>query len=297
MNPILAAFNPRTADREPVEFGAAAARITGAPLIVVAIRAGGDKAGLDESSLSRLRMDLQHRGIAADVQLRDSATVGGGLTEALEELDPQMVVLGATHRGSVGSALLGTTIERAIHVATCPVAVVPKGHAPSADGMREIGAAFAPTPEGRTALHAAAALARHAGARLRAVLVLDDAHVEDQAPGMMAEQHRDDDPAINRRARFRRREEAELDAAIAEIADGIEVKADVLVNDPAEGLLAAARQLDLLVVGSRGFGPRKAVVLGSVSRKVAERAPCPVLVLPRAAETATEALIESATSS
>ena len=101
---------------------------------------------------------------------------------------------------------------------------------------------------------------------------------------------------MGRRARFRRHEEAELEAAIAEVADGIEVQADVLVNDPADGLLAAARQLDLLVVGSRGFGPRKAVVLGSVSRKVAERAPCPVLVLPRAAEAATETLIESATS-
>ena len=100
MNPILAAYNPRTADREPVEFGAAAARITGAQLVVVAICASGDKEGLDEASLRQLRMDLQRRGITADVQLRDASTVGGGLTEALEQLDPQMVVLGATHRGA-----------------------------------------------------------------------------------------------------------------------------------------------------------------------------------------------------
>ncbi len=38
-----------------------------------------------------------------------------------------------------------------------------------------------------------------------------------------------------------------------------------------------------MVCGSRGYGPVRAVVLGGVSRALVDGAPCPVLVLPRAA--------------
>jgi nucleotide-binding universal stress UspA family protein len=265
MNPILAAFNPVTADREPVDFGAAAARILGGRLAVVAVRTDDDV----DDAVSHLRLELQRRGVRADVRVREARSAGDGVAAALTELEPAMVVLGPTHRGTVGSALLGTTIERTIHAAACPVVVVPKGYALRPGGVRLIGAAFAPTPEGRTALGVAAAFARVSGARLRAIHVLD-------------------------RGRFKREETAELDAALAEVADGIEAEGSVLAGDPADTLLAAAGELDALVVGSRGLGPRKAVVLGSVSRKVAERCTCPVVVLPRAAEALAEALIGSA---
>jgi len=38
---------------------------------------------------------------------------------------------------------------------------------------------------------------------------------------------------------------------------------------------------DLLVAGSRGYGPLKRVLLGSVSTQLMHQAPCPVLVVPR----------------
>jgi len=46
-------------------------------------------------------------------------------------------------------------------------------------------------------------------------------------------------------------------------------------------------------MGSRARAPRRALILGSVSRKVTERAHCPVVVLPRGATDATEQLISS----
>jgi nucleotide-binding universal stress UspA family protein len=39
--------------------------------------------------------------------------------------------------------------------------------------------------------------------------------------------------------------------------------------------------IDLLVAGSRGYGPLSSVIAGSVSRHLAHHAPCPVLVVPR----------------
>jgi nucleotide-binding universal stress UspA family protein len=49
--------------------------------------------------------------------------------------------------------------------------------------------------------------------------------------------------------------------------------------------------LDLLVIGSRGYGPLRAVLLGAVSGRVIRDAACPVIVVPRGAEVPLEALL------
>ena len=49
---------------------------------------------------------------------------------------------------------------------------------------------------------------------------------------------------------------------------------------PAEELLAAAEGADLLVVGARGAGEYKRLLLGSVSTHVIHHAHCPVVVIP-----------------
>jgi nucleotide-binding universal stress UspA family protein len=55
-----------------------------------------------------------------------------------------------------------------------------------------------------------------------------------------------------------------------------------LLDGNAAGQLAqASERLDLLVVGSRGYGPLGAVVLGSVSNALVRTARCPLVVLPR----------------
>jgi nucleotide-binding universal stress UspA family protein len=48
-------------------------------------------------------------------------------------------------------------------------------------------------------------------------------------------------------------------------------------------LLDAAREADLLVVGSRGLGGFRGLLLGSVSSKMAAHAPCPVVIVRPAA--------------
>jgi len=53
----------------------------------------------------------------------------------------------------------------------------------------------------------------------------------------------------------------------------------VVEGGPAEALLAAARDADLLVVGNRGRGNIAAALLGSTSAKVADEAACPVVVV------------------
>jgi nucleotide-binding universal stress UspA family protein len=57
-------------------------------------------------------------------------------------------------------------------------------------------------------------------------------------------------------------------------------------GDPAAFLATKGVELDLLVVGSRGRGPVERALLGSVSSQLIRTAPCPVLVMPRAAHPA-----------
>ena len=66
---------------------------------------------------------------------------------------------------------------------------------------------------------------------------------------------------------------------------GVEAEAEVLEGDPAERIveLARLRDVDLIVVGSRGLGTLAGLLLGSVSRDVMHHADRPVLVAARAA--------------
>ncbi|MEU4654599.1 universal stress protein [Streptomyces sp. NPDC023723] len=60
---------------------------------------------------------------------------------------------------------------------------------------------------------------------------------------------------------------------------GVEVSAEAVADDPAGALLRAGDHASSLVVGERGRGELKGLLLGSVSLAVAARARCPVIVV------------------
>jgi len=62
--------------------------------------------------------------------------------------------------------------------------------------------------------------------------------------------------------------------------DSQRVHAQVIRGSAAAVLLEAARDADLLVVGSRGRGAFADLLLGSVSERCVRQAPCPVVVVP-----------------
>jgi len=77
-------------------------------------------------------------------------------------------------------------------------------------------------------------------------------------------------------------------AAVGEFVDKVAKEAgepagDVSVmvarGDPAEELVKASRDADMLVVGSRGSGVFTKLLLGSVSSKVAHHAACPIVII------------------
>ena len=90
---------------------------------------------------------------------------------------------------------------------------------------------------------------------------------------------------------YRVRAEDAARAAVGGLDGDVPVEVDAFVEEPAEVLIRVSEHLDLLVCGSRAYGPLRAVLLGGVSRRVTADARCPVIVLPRGTEASLEALM------
>jgi nucleotide-binding universal stress UspA family protein len=79
--------------------------------------------------------------------------------------------------------------------------------------------------------------------------------------------------------------EHELARALDSLPRELRASGSVLSGDAAELLASKAEEgMDVLVAGSRGYGPARRVLIGSVSSKLARSCPCPLLVVPRTAE-------------
>jgi nucleotide-binding universal stress UspA family protein len=297
--PILVGYQPSGADQAPVELGVAAARFTGAPLVIAAVAGRGndlleeEAAGDRSGALAELRRELDIEGVDVDTRVLHGRSAPQALHEAAEELGAGLLVVGSTSRGAVGRLLPGSTATRLMHGAPCPIAVVPCGWK-AGGGLHTIGVAFIDTPEARDALDGAAALARRAGAKLRVLTAV-------RPQGLTAAYGGGDPmtPPITYEelaSVIRTAAEHAVADVLAGEGDGLDAELDVSVGEPGEFLAAASRHLDLLVCGSRGYGPRRAVLLGGVSRQVTTEAACPVIVLPRGVQGSLQTLAGAAVS-
>jgi nucleotide-binding universal stress UspA family protein len=82
---------------------------------------------------------------------------------------------------------------------------------------------------------------------------------------------------------FERIAQETLDKSLAKAGgadSGVSVTPLTREGQPADVLIAEAREADLLVVGSRGLGGFKGLLLGSVSQQCAQHASCPVTIVP-----------------
>jgi nucleotide-binding universal stress UspA family protein len=201
-----------------------------------------------------------------------------------------LIVIGSSHRGGVGRVLAGTTAERLLHGAPCPVAVAPAGFRAAADhAIETIAVAYDRSDEAKAALLAATAIAPALGARLRVVEVVDPHWMG--TPMMMAGPAYEVVPSEVLEQPVREH----LAEVVAALPENVTAEAVVLIGDPERELAAETQGVELMIAGSRGYGPHRAVLLGSVSGGLVRDASCPVLVVPRGIETPLEDLFAPAT--
>jgi len=283
---IVVGYDGSAEARDALAAGLALARATSAPLVLAGAYGPDTVLGPDE---------LEARGREVGEQLRRAdrylpsglpfpveriplpgASAAAALQKLAEDMHPRALVLGSCHRGTVGRVLAGSVAERLLNGSPCPVVVTPRGLAEREPAeLRTVCVGFDARAEGWTALQRAAQIASASGAQLRVVMVLPPLTGTPTMPLYPAE-------AVAER---HRRAEIELDRAVRSVARRVEPVGRLLRGHPAQVLADQVDQdVDLLVVGSRGYGPLRRVLLGSVSTPLLRAAPCPVMVVPRTAE-------------
>jgi nucleotide-binding universal stress UspA family protein len=213
-----------------------------------------------------------HAGVDTETRLVDGAPAER-LAELARETDAEEIVVGSRGMGRFAAAL-GSVSHALLAHADRPVVVVPQAAADHPRDARDHGACtvvvgYDGSPPARAALAYAAQRAAGGG---RVVAV----HAFQPAPDWLGE------PYYQRALDAYMTHGRELLSALEQQADpGVEVATSLLEGPPARAIVAAAdaRDVDEIVVGSRGFG-RLRGVLGSVSHAVLHEADRPVVVIP-----------------
>jgi nucleotide-binding universal stress UspA family protein len=192
--------------------------------------------------------------------------VGRGLHDLAERDGADLLVIGSSERGLLRRLFLGNHTVQSLNGAPCAVAIAPSGYAATPHPLATIGVGWDGSPESEQAVAAARELAARFGATVKALAVVSLQHIPYDEPipdnwPEVAKELMDD----------QRRRLRGLD----------DVEADVSYGEPGEELWRFGEELDLLIVGSRGYGPISRLIHGSTSNYLARRAPCPLVVLPR----------------
>jgi nucleotide-binding universal stress UspA family protein len=209
-------------------------------------------------------------GTKHDFRAYAGASPAHVLCDLTEREDFDLAVVGSPHRSAIGRALIGSVAEALLHGSRVPVVVATRGYAGKNHGPpRRIAVAYDTTPESEAALRHAEATAIVAGADLELLTVV-------AAPGG------DPDALVESRS-ARIEPYAFVEEAAAQVDERVEVRTRMLTGPIAAALADACQEaeIDLLVVGSRDYGPLRRALLGSVSNQLIHIAPCPVLLVPR----------------
>jgi nucleotide-binding universal stress UspA family protein len=239
-------------------------------------RAGSQPyASLAENDAHReLESALAEAGVPARTRVMGDTSPARALHRVAEEEHADLIVVGSTHHGPVGRVFVGDDAVGTMHASPVPVAVAPHGLAGRGfKPVRRIGVGYDSRPESRQAFDLALSLARDYGASLsvRSVVATPIPYADFSAY--------DED--------WLERAKAYAGEQLDTLLDGIDVEASgaVAVGGAVEQLAELSATVDLLVVGSRAWGPVRRVVVGSTAAALSRQAECPLLVLPRGAAT------------
>ena len=224
--------------------------------------------GFDEV-LHTLAAAAREAGLDAELVPVADAPPPRALHSRAEAAAADLIVIGSARHGPVGRLLLGDVGRGVLHGARCPVAVAPKrfrGGPP-----RSVAVGTDGSPEGRAAVAVAAGYASATGADLTVCVAWES----DSPPLVLAY------PVDLEEFEARRRDVGRriLDATLATLPSS--TAGQLLHGRPDLELMAAAREHDLLVVGSHGSGALRRIAVGSTSDRLVHLAPCPVIVVPR----------------
>ena len=281
---IVVGVDGREGGRDALSLAGRLGRASGADLVAVrdvpfdyaSSRAAAPAAAelAEEDAYQEVVQDLADAGLKARIRVLGDASPARALHRIAEGQHADLIVVGSTRHSRTGRVFVGDHAAGAVHASPCPVAVAPRGFAAREwDAPARIGVGFDGRPEAQQALEFAVALARESGAALDVISVVGspvtdvDARLYDHEWLEAAKVAAED----------------ELRAAARDI--DLDVTGRVVAGLAVEELVELSGRVDLVVVGSRGWGPVRRILVGSTAVSLMREAHCPVLVLPRGAAT------------
>jgi nucleotide-binding universal stress UspA family protein len=300
---IIIGVDASERSEDAITFGRRLADVAGAPVVIVNAYPYTDTPS--RASSATYREALRDDALETARRMRDQLDrVSGGDTTIAVIAEPSpakalhrmaqaeraaLVIVGSSHTGRVGRVFPGSTAERLLHGSPCAVAVVPMDYRTHADdAIRRIGVAYNDSDESRAAVTAAVTLARALQAELVVIGIVSTENFTTPAlmgaAGIASLRHDDE-----------RRVQESVDAVAAGVPDDIAARSVTATGEAVELLTAQSENLDLLVMGSRGYGPLHAVISGGVSGQLVRSAHCPVIIVPRGIEAPLDTLFGGAT--
>ena len=221
-----------------------------------------------EASEGLLQQERAAADVEADLLSVVSSSPGRGLHQQAEDQGADLIVVGSCSHSALGRTMLGDDTRAALNGSPCAVAVAARGYAGHPTPIAKIGVAYNDSPEARAALEAARELAAPTRASIHALEVVSI--LSYAFTGLFP-------PAIG----------DSIDVMLQEAKNRMsklpEVEGSAVYGLAGEELAEFGDEVDILVVGSRGYGPVKRLVLGSTSDYLERNARCSLLVLPRVA--------------
>lgn len=287
-----------------VRAGVAVARAAGAQVhlvhaaqlepLMVGIGAGagvGAGVGVGTGTGSGAALELEQMNVSEEELRRQIARIGIGeaelagfrvragspyriLADAAQEVAADLIVVGATEAGPLAAELLGSTADRILRKARCPVLIVrgelqvpPRKVLAPVDLSALSGDAF------RGGLHLLAQISGSGRIEVRALhaLSLVDALAIRQKSGRSVDEIQDSAGEELRRFVLENR-----------VGEPFHVETTAVPGEARQEILRVLEEdpVDLVFLGTHGRGGLDRLVLGSVASTVARKAPCSVLVVP-----------------
>jgi nucleotide-binding universal stress UspA family protein len=223
-----------------------------------------------EKSEQLLMRERTAASLDAELKSYGAASVGRGLHAVAQRQNADVLVIGSCHRGALGRTFLGDDSQGTLNGAPCPVSIAPAGYLETQDQLAHVGVGYDASPESGQALALARRIAAHHGSAIRALSVVSLQSIPYGEPIPVDWPEVAQGLVDGERKRFQ-----EVD----------DVDGDASYGEPSEELARFSEELDLLIVGSRGYGPMGRLLNGSTSTYLARRTQCPLLVVPPAAAT------------
>lgn len=219
-----------------------------------------------EAAQRLLEAERDAARISAELTSICAPSVGRGLHALAERQAADLLVVGSHSRGST-RVLMGDDTRGSLTLAPCAVAIAPHGYIGRPSGFATVGVGYDYSSESRVALAVARELAAWHGSKIDALYVVTlPAGTSASTPGDWTQ-------TLENGRKYMQEKLESLKG----------VGATTVFGRPSDELAAFSERVDLLVVGSRNYGPIRRLLLGSTSSSLAGTARCPLLVLPRTA--------------